>query len=111
MTAYIAAFDPLCRCFLIRLAALGIAQASLALLSLAQSLPPSGRVVSASYNPGCRSLRSLALGWELIAPSGRALNACMLAGIKYPSGSVFNVEARLSCVWHAFNVEARRADL
>ena len=27
-------------------------------------------------NPGCRSLRSLALGWELVAPSGRALNAC-----------------------------------
>ena len=26
-------------------------------------------------NPGCRSLRSLALGWELVAPSGRALNA------------------------------------
>ena len=26
-------------------------------------------------NPGCRSLRSLALGWELVYPSGRTLNA------------------------------------
>ena len=35
-------------------------------------------------NPGCRSLRSLALGWELVAPSGRALNAWPLNDI--PSG-------------------------
>ena len=35
------------------------------------------------------------------------MNACMLAGIKYPSGSVFNVEAGFSWVWRAFNVETR----
>ena len=28
-------------------------------------------------NPGCRSLRSLALGWGLITPSGCSLNACV----------------------------------
>ena len=44
-----------------------------ALLSLL--LPLRGASVSPLGNPGCRSLRSLALGWELIAPSGRSLNA------------------------------------
>ena len=44
-----------------------------ALLSLL--LPLRGASVSLLGNPGCRSLRSLALGWELIAPSGRSLNA------------------------------------
>ena len=28
-------------------------------------------------NPGCRSLRSLALGWGLFTPSGCSLNACV----------------------------------
>ena len=37
---------------------------------------PSGGVSDRIWpNPGCRSLRSLALGWELVAPPGRALNA------------------------------------
>ena len=46
---------------------------------------PSGGVSETHLpNPGCRSLRSLALGWELVAPSGRALNACHTR--KTPSG-------------------------
>ncbi len=38
-------------------------------------LPLRGAFIMLRANPGCRSLRSLALGWKLIAPSGRALNA------------------------------------
>ena len=39
-------------------------------------LPPPGAYRNAScLTQGVASLRSLALGWELIAPSGRALNA------------------------------------
>ena len=42
----------------------------------AAAFAPSGGVSDRIWpNPGCRSLRSLALGWELVAPSGRALNA------------------------------------
>ena len=44
----------------------------------ATAFAPSGGVSDRIWpNPGCRSLRSLALGWELVAPSGRALNACV----------------------------------
>ena len=38
---------------------------------------PSGGVSETHLpNPGCRSLRSLALGWGLATPSGFSLNAC-----------------------------------
>ena len=50
---------------------------------------PSGGVSETHLpNPGCRSLRSLALGWELVAPSGRTLNACHTHVI--PSGRALN---------------------
>ena len=50
---------------------------------------PSGGVSETHLpNPGCRSLRSLALGWELVAPSGRALNAWPLNDI--PLGRTLN---------------------
>ena len=56
---------------------------------------PSGGVsLAALPNPGCRSLRSLALGWELIAPSGRALNACCPCGGRGP-GTCNPVGARV----------------
>ena len=45
-------------------------------------------------NPGCRSLRSLALGWELIAPSGRALYACQLVGARLEDWGVWIVGKR-----------------
>ena len=46
---------------------------------------PSGGVSETLLpNPGCRSLRSLALGWELVAPSGRALNAWYFAAVVFP---------------------------
>ena len=47
-----------------------IVQSPLSLL-----LPLRGASENLRLNPGCRSLRSLALGWKLVAPSGRSLNA------------------------------------
>ena len=47
-----------------------IVQSPLSLL-----LPLRGVSENLRLNPGCRSLRSLALGWKLVAPSGRSLNA------------------------------------
>ena len=51
----------------------------------AAAFAPSGGVSDRiRHNPGCRSLRSLALGWELITPSGCSLNACVQNEIQIP---------------------------
>ena len=51
----------------------------------AAAFAPSGGVSDRMRpNPGCRSLRSLALGWGLITPSGCSLNACVQNEIQIP---------------------------
>ena len=51
----------------------------------ATAFAPSGGVSDRMRpNPGCRSLRSLALGWGLITPSGCSLNACVQNEIQIP---------------------------
>ena len=51
----------------------------------AAAFAPSGGVSDRiRHNPGCHSLRSLALGWELITPSGCSLNACVQNEIQIP---------------------------
>ena len=47
-------------------------------------LPPPGAFLKPfGLTQGVASLRSLALGWKLIAPSGRALNACHLSILSF----------------------------
>ena len=76
---------------------------------------PSGGVSSALLpNPGCRSLRSLALGWELVAPSGRTLNAGTGRGggnwdYAMPSGRALTQEGKAGMGYEKFAMPSEGA--
>ena len=68
--------------------------------------PIGAHFITLRADPGCHSLRSLALGWKLIAPSGRALNAFFsdeterqrqLRGLFTYKRSTWSAEAPSSC--------------
>ena len=83
--------------------------------SSATAFAPFGGVFErVARNLGCRSLRSIALGWELVAPSGRTLNAGTGRGggnwdYAMPSGRALTQEGKAEMGYEKFAMPSEGA--